>query len=112
MSFEEVGAFLAAYKVDVRECEESLTDPEVTHLGRGFAQSGGVREAVAHATGERYSSMSVDGLNKQNIALLKSMIRKPQAQFVEVMACPGGCINGPSSLAPLSLARKNLKQSL
>lgn len=112
MSFEEVGAFLAAYKVDVRECEEAPLDSQITNLGRGFAQAGGVKEAVAAATGERYSSICIDGLNKQNIAILKSMIKKPQAQFVEVMACPGGCINGPSTLAPLSLARKNLKQAL
>ena len=112
MSFEEVGAFMAAYNIDVRECEETPIDPEVTRFSRGFAQAGGVRDAVINAVGDSYTSVNIEGLDKKNINLLKSMIRTPQAQFVEVMACEGGCVNGPCSLAPLSLARKNLKKGL
>lgn len=112
MSFEEVGAFLAAYNIDVRECEESPVDPEVTKFSRGFSQAGGVRDAVVNVVGDRYTTMNIEGLDRKNINLLKGMIRKPQAQFVEVMACEGGCINGPCSLAPLSLARRNLKKGI
>ena len=41
-----------------------------------------------------------------------SMVKKPDAQFVEVMACDGGCINGPCSLAPLTLAKRQIKKVL
>lgn len=110
MSFEEVGAFMAAYNVDIGSCEESPLDPAVTAFARGFAQAGGVKDAVRNGAGGDYTFMNVDGLDKKNINLLKSFVRNPQAQFVEVMACEGGCVNGPCSLAPLSLARKNLRK--
>ena len=40
------------------------------------------------------------------------MAKKPIAQFVEVMACEGGCVNGPCSLAPLTLAKRQIKRAL
>ncbi len=110
MSFEEVGAFMAAYNIDVASCEETPLDPQVTMFARGFAQAGGVRDAVVNVIGDKYTTMNIEGLDKKNINLLKGMIRNPQAQFVEVMACEGGCVNGPCSLAPLSLARRNMKK--
>lgn len=113
MSFEEVGAFMAAYDVNPAECEESPLTDGVGRFARGFAQAGGVRDSVVNAVGEgRFTTMNIEGLDKKNITLLKSMVKKPQAQFVEVMACEGGCVNGPCSLAPLSLARKNIKTIL
>ena len=39
-------------------------------------------------------------------------VKKPEAQFVEVMACDGGCVNGPCSLAPLTLAKRQIKKAL
>lgn len=112
MSFEEVGAFMAAYNIDVAGCEETPLDPEVTRFARGFARAGGVRDAVVNAVGNGYTSLNIEGLDRKNANLLKGMVRNPQAQFVEVMACEGGCINGPCSLAPLSLAKKQIKQAL
>ena len=72
----------------------------------------GVRIAVVNAIGNKYSNIHIEGLDKKNQALLKSMAKKPDAQFVEVMACDGGCINGPCSLAPLTLAKRQIKKVL
>ena len=72
----------------------------------------GVRIAVVNAIGDKYSNIHIEGLDKKNQALLKSMAKKPDAQFVEVMACDGGCINGPCSLAPLTLAKRQIKKVL
>jgi iron only hydrogenase large subunit-like protein len=66
--------------------------------------------AVKSAVGENYTVMNIDGLDKKNKGLLKSMLKNPQAQFVEVMACEGGCLNGPCSLAPYTLAKKYLQK--
>ena len=112
MSFEELGAFMVAYNIDVPNCSEKELNQEVTKYGRGFAQAGGVRAAVVNAVGDQYTTASIEGLDKKNQALLKSMARKPDAQFVEVMACDGGCINGPCSLAPLTLAKRQIKKIL
>ena len=112
MSCEELGAFLVAYNIDVSKCEEMPLDPEVSSLSRGYACAGGVRDAIVNAVGDGYTTANFEGLDKKNIALLKGMVKKPVAQFVEVMACEGGCVNGPCTLAPLSLARKNIKKVL
>ena len=74
--------------------------------------AGGVRNAIVHAVGDGYTATNTEGLDKKNAALLKAMVRKPIAQFVEVMACEGGCVNGPCSLAPLTLAKRQIKRAL
>ncbi|MDE7375174.1 MAG: hydrogenase, partial [Odoribacter sp.] len=104
--------FMTAYNIDVANCSEKELNREVTRFGRGFAQSGGVQAAVVNAVGEKYSNCHIEGLDKKNQAALKAMAKKPEAQFVEVMACDGGCINGPCSLAPLTLAKKQIKKVL
>jgi len=112
MSFEELGAFMVAYGITVNECEEMPLDSRVTGFSRGYARAGGVRDAIVNSVGTEYTTLNIEGLDKKNIALLKTMMKKPTAQFVEVMACEGGCINGPCSLAPLSLARRNIKNAI
>lgn len=112
MSFEELGAFLIAYDIDVVEDDKVELDPEVTTFSRGYAMAGGVRSAIAHAVGDQYTTINIEGLDKKNAALLKAMPKKPAAQFIEVMACEGGCVNGPCSLAPLTLAKRQMKKAL
>lgn len=91
MSFEELGAFMVAYGVEVQKDEETAPlNPEVTKFGRGYAMAGGVRNAIVHAVGDGYTTTNIEGLDKKNAALLKAMVKKPIAQFVEVMACEGG----------------------
>ncbi len=112
MSFEELGAFMVAYEVDVNACEALPLNEEVTKYARGYAQAGGVRNAIVHAVGDGYTTLSLEGLDKANQRALKTMTKKPEAQFVEVMACEGGCVNGPCSLAPFSLSRRLIKKAL
>lgn len=110
MSFEEVGAFMAALSIDPASCEETPLSASISAYSRGYARSGGVMNAVKSVVGENYTAMTIDGLDKKNKGLLKSMLKNPQAQFVEVMACEGGCLNGPCSLAPYTLAKKYLQK--
>lgn len=112
MSFEELGAFMIAYDVDVNSATPAELDPEVTKFSRGYAMAGGVRNAIVDAVGNGYTTLNIEGLDKKNSALLKVMVNKPMAQFVEVMACEGGCVNGPCSLAPLTLAKRQMKKAL
>ena len=112
MSFEELGAFMVAYDINVESCEELPLNPEVTKFSRGYAQAGGVRDAIVNAVGNGYTTLSIEGLDKKNQTSLKMMAKKPEAQFVEVMACDGGCVNGPCSLAPLTLAKRQIKKAL
>ena len=113
MSFEELGAFMIAYGIEVKKDGEGAElNPEVTKYGRGYAMAGGVRNAIVAAVGDKYTTINIEGLDKKNAAMLKAMAKNPVAQFVEVMACEGGCVNGPCSLAPLTLAKRQIKKAL
>ena len=100
MNFEELGAFFMALGVEVGEEEGSDFDPPIaTSRGRKFPVSGGVAQAVKgylEDVGVNIESVQVDGLNKKNMAFLKRIDKvRGEAKLVEVMACEGGCVNGP-----------------
>ena len=104
LSFEELGAILAGRKIDVLSCEPHPVERAAAATARNFARSCGVTEAVlAEATektpGFRLAAKQIDGIDRKTCAMLKLYAAgKLSANFLEVMACPGGCVNGPCSL--------------
>lgn len=118
LSAEEIGALFVAKGIDIGECERVMGDREPTASGRGFAQSGGVAEAVRLRLSrpERLRPFVINGLDragmKQLTAYGKSAAAKTQADanLVEVMACPGGCIAGPSVITNPKIAANQLKK--
>ena len=43
--------------------------------------------------------LQIDGIDRKTVAQLKlHALGKLPGNFIEVMACPGGCVNGPCSL--------------
>ena len=58
-------------------------------------------------------AIQVANLNKKNIALLRAFAKgKSPAKFVEVMACEGGCITGPSANVDSSTGTRLFKLAL
>ena len=98
MTFEELGAFFKGFDIVVDECENSVLD-NITKESRAFGRAGGVIAAVqAEGLTIDIKAIQIEGLNKKSISLLKAFCkRKGTGNFVEVMACEGGCIAGPSS---------------
>ena len=81
----------------------------------GFAQSGGVVNAVKVCLQkDSVNAIQVAGLNKKNVSLLRGYAKmgKAPAQFVEVMACDGGCVTGPSVYGDKSVGQKQLLKEL
>ena len=105
LSFEELGAILAGRKIDVMACEPWPIPRPANPTARNFARSCGVTEAVlAEATakvpGFKLNAKQINGLDKKSCTLLKLYASgKMPVNFLEVMACTGGCVNGPCSLA-------------
>lgn len=104
LSFEELGAIFAGRKIDVMLCPPWKTERPAAATARNFARSCGVTEAVlAEATSKipdfKLCSKQINGIDKKTAAVLKihAMGKMPE-NFIEVMACPGGCVNGPCSL--------------
>ncbi len=105
LSFEELGAIFAGRKVDVLSCEPWPVARPASATARNFARSCGVTEAVlAEATakipGFKLNARQINGIDRKSCAMLKLYASgKLPANFLEVMACAGGCVNGPCSLS-------------
>lgn len=98
MTFEELGSFFKGYEIVVEDCASSSLG-DITLESRTFGRSGGVIEAViAEGLKLDVKSVQIEGLNKKSMSILKSFCKgKNTGNFVEVMACEGGCIAGPST---------------
>lgn len=116
MTYEELGSIFIAAGVDVVECDEQEPDKSASPVGRGFAVSGGVANAViasAASCGVKAVSKPVNGINNKTVSLLRVLdktIKEPA--FVEVMTCEGGCLNGPGVTSSPVIAKKFLEKML
>ncbi len=84
----------------------------------GFAQAGGVINAVKVYLKEdqdaSLNTIQVANLTKKNVALLRAYAKtgKAPGQFIEVMACEGGCVTGPCVHGDRSAGQKQLLKEL
>lgn len=115
MTFEETGTFFAGLGIEVNESKSYQCTEEIPADARKFALSGGVASAIRNSlpANAGFKAELIDGLNKKTIGLLKAYSKKgTQSNFIEAMSCNGGCINGPCSISPSELVRKNLQDAL
>jgi iron only hydrogenase large subunit-like protein len=113
MTFEELGACFKGFDIVIDDCDNTFLDL-ITKESRGFGRAGGVIEAVK-AVGLQIDikAVQLEGLNKKSISLLKSFCKgKGSGNFIEVMACEGGCIAGPSSHIDPSKGKNLYKNAL
>ena len=102
LTFEELNALIDARDIDATKLMETeLSD--ASYFGRIFGRAGGLKDAVTQALKEQNSSfelkpLSVDGLENCKVALTKLRIGTDEFNFLEGMACSGGCIGGPCCL--------------
>ena len=118
LSAEELDAFFTAKRIDIGKCDPVPAERETSASGRGFAQSGGVAEAVklrvAHP--EDLRPFVINGLDRNGMKQLVDFGEIARsgipaaANLVEVMACRGGCIAGPSVIANAKIAAMRLKK--
>ena len=84
----------------------------------GFAQTGGVINAVKVYLKEdqvaNLNTIQVANLTKKNVALLRAYAKtgKAPGQFIEVMACEGGCVTGPCVHGDRAAGQKQLLKEL
>ncbi len=115
MTSEELGAFLTALNIDVDQANGTEITQGISAHARGFALSGGVTNAVKSYLDKGYDLQNqlIDGLTKKSIRLLKSYPTKnPPFNFIEVMACEGGCISGPVNLVTTSAGSIAMKKAI
>ncbi|WP_129597445.1 4Fe-4S dicluster domain-containing protein [Anaerophilus nitritogenes] len=102
LTFEELCAMIDAADINVEECEEDQLN-NASFFGRSFAKSGGVTQAVRHIIEEEgidvdLTAVCCDGIKECDKALKLAKVGRLQGNFIEGMACIGGCIGGAASL--------------
>lgn len=103
ITFEELQALFDSKDINITSLEEGVLD-NASYFGRIFARSGGLTDAVKEALKERKVSdfdlkpVVCDGIDQCRIELLKAQRNVPSGNFVEGMACEGGCISGAGCL--------------
>ena len=113
LSFSELDAIFEAMEINPADCEELVME-NIAGEARGFALSGGVIAAIKQQDLKiDIKALSIDGLNKKSINLLKAFSKgKASAQFIEVMACEGGCIAGPVSHSNPQKGKRNFEKGM
>ena len=103
LTFEELQALFDSKDIDITSLEEDVLD-NASYFGRIFARSGGLSDAVAQALKEQgledfeLKPIICDGIEQCKVALLRKSKNVLDANFIEGMACEGGCISGAGCL--------------
>lgn len=102
ITFEELSALFEAKDIDLTKLSEGHLD-NASYFGRIFARTGGLSEAVNEALQEQHADfvfkpVICDGLDACRVALNKVRNGTLEGNFIEGMACQGGCIGGPCCL--------------
>ena len=103
LTFEELQALFDSRGIDITMLDEGVLD-NASYYGRIFARSGGLTDAVAEGVKEfEFNDFTLkpavcDGIEECRLALLKKSKNMLDANFIEGMACIGGCIGGAGCL--------------
>ncbi len=102
MTFEELQALFDSRDFDITTFEEGVLD-NASYFGRIFARSGGLSDAVVQGLKEQNIEFPLkpvvcDGIEECRVALLKKSKNVLDGNFIEGMACVGGCIGGAGCL--------------
>ena len=103
ITFEELQALFDSKDIDITTLDEDVLD-NASYFGRIFARSGGLADAVKQGLKEHgiedfeYKPVACDGIEECRMALLKASKGVLPGNFIEGMACVGGCIGGAGCL--------------
>jgi len=110
MTFEELGALFVAKGIDIPKCQPEDLLVSGRKNGRGYPVSQGITHAIQSLVPDEteFEPLMIDGLSSKTIKLLKAYAKgKCPGNFIEVMACEGGCVAGPGVFnTPAKATRK------
>ena len=102
ITFEELQALFDSKDIDITTLDLDVLD-NASYYGRIFARSGGLSDAVKEGLLEQniefdLKAVPCDGIEACRQALLQKNRNTLDANFIEGMACIGGCIGGAGCL--------------
>ena len=110
LTFDELDAMFRAKNIELYHIGACMQQGSL--YGKKFAASGGVTDAVQQVLKELQVNADIkvakcDGAAECKVSLLQMKAGKLPEDFIEGMACPGGCVNGPGNLLSELESRKN-----
>ena len=99
ITFEELQALFGSRDIDITLFNEEKT-VGASYFGHNFARCGGLADAVREGVYEHgdelfeLKSVSCNGIEQCVSALVKMKYGKLESNFIEGMACVGGCVGG------------------
>ena len=111
LTFEELDTIFDGLAIELEAAAEKEIAPMT---GRGFARAGGVISAISQYYPQLgVTPLQVSNITKKNIGLLRAYAKgKAPGNFIEVMACEGGCISGPSARLNYAQSQKIFKKAM
>lgn len=102
LTFEELQALFDSRDIDITSLSEDVLD-NASYYGRIFARSGGLSDAAAQGLKEQnidfeLKAVPCNGIEECRTALMKKSKNVLDGNFIEGMACVGGCIGGAGCL--------------
>ena len=102
LTFEELQALFDSRDININSLEEGVLD-NASYFGRIFARSGGLSDAVVQGLKEQDIEFALkpvvcDGIEACRMALMKKSKNVLDGNFIEGLACIGGCIGGAGCL--------------
>jgi ferredoxin hydrogenase large subunit len=109
LTYSEIRAIMRAK--DVKLEPDSTSYQESSVFGKRFGNSGGVTAAVVESLKEMEAGCDpkvcqANGAAECKKALLLMKVGKLPEDFIEGMACEGGCVGGPSSYNDMMSTKK------
>ncbi len=110
LTFSEIRAIMKAKDVQLKPSENTYQEASV--FGKRYGNSGGVTESVLEYLKETDNEIAAkvyraSGAADCKKALMLMKVGRLSEDFIEGMACEGGCVGGPSSFVSQNSARKD-----
>lgn len=118
LTFEELDAMFTAMDINLQTVSPIVFSRKVKGSGRGYATSCGVSSAILKEMQENskeeipnIDNKFINGIDKKSIKLLELYAKgKMPGNFLEVMACEGGCVGGPCVIGKVQKAIEIVKK--
>ena len=117
LTFEELQALFDSKGIVLQEQEETEWN-QASYYGRIFARAGGLTEAVRQVLKElgedefQLNPIACDGLTECKQALARASKGVLPNNFIEGMACVGGCVGGSGNMIKYEQSPRQMKQHI
>ena len=115
ITFEELNAMFEARGIDPQNTPGDSSMHDATGAGRGYGVAGGVAAAIESCIKEYYPDVEVkiehvEGLAECKKVLMLAKAGKKNGYLIEGMGCPGGCVAGAGTIAPIAKAKVEVEK--